>query len=145
VTVIIVRSRPNQATARPYLARAQRINHGKAGSGITYRPLWTGDKANALALEPAEARVLDAADYSIFTGEAATCKITDYKRLGGFRKEPSKYAETARRREAYVARVAEGALPVPVRIEVHTDYGALIIHLTRYAGQGIDLMLERES
>ena len=108
-------------------------------------PIFDGRRRYDVTVEPAPSRLLDAADYSIFTGEAATCKVTDYKRLGGFRKEPSKYADTARRREAYVARVAEDALPVPVRIEVHTDYGALVIHLTRYRGQGIDLTLERES
>jgi hypothetical protein len=57
VTVVIIRSRPDRATARPFLARANPIRHNRSGS-ITYRPLWTGDKAQALALAPAEARSL---------------------------------------------------------------------------------------
>lgn len=54
--VIIVRSRPDQATPHPYLARANPISHGR--KGYTYLPLWATSQEQALALEPAEARAL---------------------------------------------------------------------------------------
>jgi DNA-binding IclR family transcriptional regulator len=55
VTTIIVRSRPGQATARPFLRRAQRTSRGRHYS---YHPLWTDDRAQALELKPAAARAL---------------------------------------------------------------------------------------
>jgi len=108
-------------------------------------PIFDGRRRYDVVVEPAAPRALEGGTYGIFSGEAATCAVTDFKRLGGFRLEGSKYAETARRREAYVAKLGPDGLPVPVRIEVHTDYGALVVHLTRYKGQGLDLMLQQES
>lgn len=108
-------------------------------------PIFDGRRRYDVVVEPAAPRALEGGTYGIFTGEAATCSVADFKRLGGFRLEASKYAETARRRDAYVAKLGPEGLPVPVRIEVHTDYGALVVHLTRYKGQGLDLMLQQES
>jgi len=108
-------------------------------------PIFDGRRRYDVVVEPAASRALEGGTYGIFTGEAATCTVADFRRLGGFRLEASKYAETARRREAYVAKLGPEGLPVPVRIEVHTDYGALVVHLTRYKGQGLDLILQQES
>lgn len=108
-------------------------------------PIFDGRRRYDVTVEQTSTRDLEGGTYGIFTGQAATCAVTDFNRLGGFRLEGSKYTETMRRREAYVARLGADGLPVPVRIEVHTDYGALIVHLTRYKGQGLDLMLQQES
>jgi len=54
-TIIIVRSRPGQATERPYLARANPISYGRK---FTYRTLWTNKRADALRPEPALADAL---------------------------------------------------------------------------------------
>jgi hypothetical protein len=56
--------------------------------------------------------------------------------LGGHRIERSKYAETARERIVWVARPAEDAPLVPVRLEIETAYGTLMGHLTGFA-QGL--------
>src|SRR3546814_19696294 len=53
--------------------------------------------------------------------------------LGGHKIERSKYVETARDRIVWVASPAEGAPPIPVRLEIETAYGSLMGHLTGFA------------
>lgn len=68
-------------------------------------------------------------DYSIFSGEAMRCGV-EYAMLGGQRKDPSKYARTARERVVYVARPLEGGPALPVALKVETDFGTLMAHIT---------------
>lgn len=67
-------------------------------------------------------------DYSIFQGEARGCAL-EIERIGGFRIERSKYAETARDRTVWVGRPIPGGPAVPVRLEVETAYGTAVVHL----------------
>ena len=53
--------------------------------------------------------------------------------LGGHRIERNKYAATARDRTIWVARPAEGAPLIPVRLSIETDYGTVMGHLTGYS------------
>lgn len=70
-------------------------------------------------------------DYSIYTGDAVVCDLV-FTVLGGDRKEKSKYSATARNRRVFVAAPVDGAPSIPVRLQIETDYGTLMAHLTRY-------------
>ena len=108
-------------------------------------PVFDGRRRYDVTVEPAPARDLEAAGYSIFTGLAETCTVSEFKRIGGFRKQHSDYTDTIRKREAHVARLTPKGIPVPVRIEVETGMGSLVIHLVGYKGQGLDLTLPKGS
>ncbi len=74
-------------------------------------------------------------DYSIFAGSARACALS-IERIGGFRVDRSKYSKTARERTVWVGRPIEAGPPVPVRVEVETAYGTLVIHLVAaHAGE----------
>ncbi len=70
-------------------------------------------------------------DYSIYAGDAVVCDLV-FTVLGGDRKEKSKYAATARNRRVFVAAPVDGAPAIPVRLQIETDYGTLMAHLTRF-------------
>lgn len=72
---------------------------------------------------------LPATSYSIFSGEARHCRV-DYAMLGGARKDPSKYSETAWDRVVYVARPVADGPAIPVALKIETDFGTLMAHLT---------------
>jgi hypothetical protein len=73
-------------------------------------------------------------EYSVYNGDAVVCAL-DFKVLGGDRKEKSKYAATARDRRVFVASPEAGGPAVPVRLQVETDYGTLMAHLTRFGAR----------
>lgn len=95
-------------------------------------PVFDGRKRYDLIVSDAGERVLEPTSYSIYAGPARGCKL-DYKMLGGHKIERSKYVETARDRIVWVASPAEGAPPIPVRLEIETAYGSLMGHLTGFA------------
>jgi len=66
--------------------------------------------------------------YTIFDGAARACRI-EIERIGGFRVDRSKYAETARDRIVYVGRPIPGGPAVPVRVEIETALGKAVVHL----------------
>lgn len=78
---------------------------------------------------------LPATGYSIFSGEAMRCGV-EYAMLGGQRKDPNKYAKTARERVVYVARPLKGGPAIPVGLKIETDFGTLMAHITSVETQG---------
>lgn len=95
-------------------------------------PVYDGRKRYDLIVSDIGEQVLEPTSYSIYAGPARGCRL-DYEMLGGHRIERNKYADTARRRVVWVARPAEGAPPIPVRLEIGTAYGALMGHITGFA------------
>ncbi|MGF1594497.1 MAG: DUF3108 domain-containing protein [Kiloniellaceae bacterium] len=94
--------------------------------------VFDGRKRYDLFVSDAGEKVLEPTSYSIYAGPARGCRL-DYEMLGGHRIERNKYAETARERVVWVARPAEGAPLVPVRLEIETAYGTVMGHLTGFA------------
>lgn len=105
------------------------INRGATCSGSF--PVFDGKRRYDVTISPKAPEFISPNDYSIYSGQALACGL-DLKILGGDRKEKSKYAETARNRVVYVARPLENAPAVPVRLQIETDYGTLMAHLTRF-------------
>lgn len=97
--------------------------------------VFDGRKRYDLIVSDAGEKVLEPTSYSIYAGPARGCRL-DYKMLGGHKVERNKYVETARERLVWVARPAEGAPLIPVRLEIETAYGSLMGHLTGFA-QGL--------
>jgi hypothetical protein len=93
--------------------------------------VFDGRKRYNLIVSDAGEAVLPPTSYSIYAGPARGCRL-DYEMLGGHRIERSKYVETARERIVWVARPAEGAPPIPVRLEIETAYGTVMGHLTGF-------------
>jgi hypothetical protein len=107
------------------LARTMEV----AGDCTGTIPVYDGRRRYDLSVTQGDSRVFEPNDYTIFSGEAVAC-VVDFERIGGFRVEQSKYQQTARDRIVWVGRPLDGVPPIPVRIEVETDYGTLLVHLT---------------
>lgn len=107
------------------LARTMEV----AGDCTGTIPIYDGRRRYDLSVTQGGARTFEANEYSIFAGEAVACEVV-FERIGGFRLEQSKYQQTARDRIVWVAQPLAGVPPIPVRIEVDTDYGILLVHLT---------------
>ena len=114
------------------------LNNGAQCAGSI--PIYDGRRRYDLNLSPGDTKVFEASRYSIFSGTAEAC-LVEIDRIGGFRVERSKYSETARDRMVWVAAPLPGIAPIPVRLDIETDYGNLLAHLTaaRYGGQEIAL------
>jgi hypothetical protein len=94
--------------------------------------VFDGRKRYDLLVSDAGERMLEPTSYSIYAGPAHGCRL-DYRMLGGHKIERNKYVETARERIVWVARPAEGAPLIPVRLEIETAYGTVMGHLTGFA------------
>lgn len=104
-------------------------------------PIYDGRRRYDLSVTAGETRVFEKNDYTIFSGEAMACEV-EFRKIGGFRKEQSKYSRTARDRTVWVARPLPDAPPIPVRVDVETDFGQLVVHLTAARHGGNEIALE---
>lgn len=103
--------------------------------------VFDGRRRYDLTVTDAGETELEPTSYSIFAGRARGCRL-DYELLGGHRIERSKYAATARERIIWVARPADGAPLIPVRLQIETAYGTVMAHLTRFErGPGAEARL----
>ena len=97
-------------------------------------PIFDGSRRYDVAVEPEEAQVFKESSYSIFAGEAVGCRLS-VERIGGFRTDPSfktepEEGETEPDRLVWVGRPSPDFPPVPVRVEVQTKSGRVLLHLT---------------
>lgn len=114
------------------------LNDGGSCDGSI--PVFDGRRRYDINLTSGGTKAFEASRYSIFSGVAEAC-LVELDRIGGFRIERSKYYETARNQSVWVAAPLQGIAPIPVRLEIETDYGKLLVHLTaaRFAEQEIAL------
>lgn len=96
--------------------------------------VFDGRKRYDLVVSDAGEKLLEPTSYSIYAGPARGCRL-DYEMLGGHRLDRDDGQED-RRRVVWVASPAEGAPPIPVRLEFETAFGYVIGHLTGFA-QGL--------
>lgn len=104
-------------------------------------PVYDGKRRYDLTVRQDGTRLFEPNDYTIFAGEAVACRV-DFERIGGFRVDRSKYSRTARDRIVWVGKPFDDAPPIPVRVDVDTNYGNLIIHLTAARLGGEEIALE---
>ncbi|MCR9072648.1 MAG: DUF3108 domain-containing protein [Alphaproteobacteria bacterium] len=119
-----------QGTVDPLTVIAQ-VSRAVARSGRCEGEfaVYDGRRRYDLRITDRGTEALPATDYSIFSGEAMRCGV-EYAMLGGQRKDPNKYAKTARERVVYVARPLENGPALPVGLKVETDFGTLMAHIT---------------
>ncbi len=100
--------------------------------------LYDGRRRFDLAMTDAGTRIMAPNDYNIYEGEARVCRV-EINRIGGFRIEQSQYSKTARDRTVLIAQPFAEAPPIPVRVDVQTAFGTLVVHLSaaRMAGREI--------
>lgn len=91
--------------------------------------MYDGRRRYNLSVTDRGTRTLEPNEYNIYDGETRLCAV-DVDRIGGFRKEQSKYSKTARDREVMVAKPFPESPPLPVRINVETAFGTLVVHLS---------------
>ena len=97
--------------------------------------IYDGRRRYDLAVRDAGTRRFAANAYSVFEGEAHGCRLS-IERIGGFRKERSKYSEATRERLVWVARPLPDVMPVPVRVDIETGLGHAVMHLVGAARNG---------
>lgn len=102
-------------------------------------PVYDGRQRYDLVFATAGETVLEASDLSIHAGRALSCTVR-YKPLAGRWKQARPQRDRDRDREGaarkdtpvmlYIAPVADGGPPVPVRLEMDSPLGAVKLHLT---------------
>ena len=95
------------------------------------REIYDGRRHYRIRLSDAGIDEIKPNDYSSYAGPARKCAL-EVDRIGGFIKNPSQMGRNPRNRMIYVAQPENAPLPLPVRVEVETDYGWLMIHLTGF-------------
>lgn len=121
------------------LSLAELMRRGGTCDGTI--PVYDGKRRYDLTVRQDGSRTFSPNSYTIFSGEAVACRV-DFDRIGGFRIERSKYSRTARERIVWVGQPFEDAPPIPVRVDVETAYGNLVIHLTAARLGGEEIALE---
>lgn len=100
-------------------------------------PVYDGRQRYDLIFATAGETVLEASDLSIHAGRALSCTVR-YKPLAGrwkqARPQRDRDREGAARKDTpvmlYIAPIADGGPPVPVRLEMDSPLGAVKLHLT---------------
>jgi hypothetical protein len=94
-------------------------------------PVFDGRRRYDLAFSDGGHEVLKPNDYSSFSGEATLC-LFRYVRIAGYQKKRDRWnhaEDVDRVYRVWMAPVAQGLPPMPVRIEAEGAFGALIVHL----------------
>lgn len=110
------------------------LNINANGGCAAEREIYDGRRHYRIRLSDAGETVIKPSDYSSYAGPARKCAL-EVERLGGFIKNPSRMGQNPRNRMIFIAKPDNAPLPLPVRVEVQTDYGWLMIHLTGFDGQ----------
>ncbi|NCC21267.1 MAG: DUF3108 domain-containing protein [Alphaproteobacteria bacterium] len=88
--------------------------------------------------------VLKASSYNVYEGPAVICEVEIEPRGGKWHSKPRGWfsIQEQGRKKGYLPRLwlasmGEGIPAVPVKVQVKTDYGSLMAHLTGYEGAGV--------
>ncbi|CAO3436777.1 DUF3108 domain-containing protein [Azospirillum endophyticum] len=99
-------------------------------------PVFDGRRRYDMVFGEVGRRVVDPSRYSIFSGIAQQCRVT-YKPVAGYAKSSSSGRFWQRNNPAdrppvqlWLAPVAAGFPPLPVRLETESDFGSVVVHLT---------------
>jgi hypothetical protein len=96
-------------------------------------PVFDGRRRYDLAFTDQGDRQLTPSRYSVFAGPARLCRLRQ-ERVGGFLRHETEKG-IGRESSLWIASPVAGAPPVPVRLELDTDWGWLTIHLEEVSGE----------
>ncbi len=99
-------------------------------------PVFDGRRRYDMVFSEVGRRIVDPSRYSTFSGIALQCRVT-YKPVAGYARSSSggrfwQRTDPADRPPVniWLAPVAAGAPPLPVRLETDSDFGGVVVHLT---------------
>ncbi|MBY6263421.1 DUF3108 domain-containing protein [Azospirillum sp. 412522] len=99
-------------------------------------PVFDGRRRYDMVFSEVGRRIVDPSRYSVFSGVAQQCRVT-YKPVAGYARSTSGGRFWQRSGPAdrppvdlWLAPVAAGSPPLPVRLETDSDFGSVVVHLT---------------
>lgn len=99
-------------------------------------PVFDGRRRYDMVFSEVGRRIVDPSRHSIFSGIAQQCRVT-YKPVAGYARSSSGGGFWQRSNPAdrppvnlWLAPVAAGYPPLPVRLETDSDFGGVVVHLT---------------
>ncbi|WP_455178678.1 DUF3108 domain-containing protein [Azospirillum melinis] len=99
-------------------------------------PVFDGRRRYDMVFSEVGRRIVDPSRYSIFSGVAQQCRVS-YKPVAGYARSSSGGRFWQRNNPAdrppvnlWLAPVAAGSPPLPVRLETDSDFGSVVVHLT---------------
>ncbi|WP_455183425.1 DUF3108 domain-containing protein [Azospirillum palustre] len=99
-------------------------------------PVFDGRRRYDMVFSEVGRRIVDPSRYSIFSGVAQQCRVS-YKPVAGYARSSSSGRFWQRNNPAdrppvnlWLAPVAAGSPPLPVRLETDSDFGSVVVHLT---------------
>lgn len=123
-------------------------NIAKGGSCDGTDKIFDGSRSYNLVFREQAKDVLKPSDLNVYAGPAVKCTVEVKPLKGRWHEKPRGWMsiqEQGREKGTmptiWFAQMAPGEPAVPVKIQVKTDYGALMMHLTRYKGAGKSLIL----
>lgn len=124
----IVPQPARQATVDPISAIYGLVINAEAGCGGR-REIFDGRRRYNIVAEDRGNATLEPSDYAVYDGPARLCRLTVEMVEGFWTKYDMKdrYPDTI---DVWMARVADGLPPLPVRLEAETMLGGLRVHLT---------------
>lgn len=114
------------------------------------RDIFDGKRRFTQVFNPDDARDMSASKYNIFSGTALECSVEVQPVAGAWHKKPRGWMSIQEQGRAkgtmptvWIGQPEAGALPVPVKILVKTNYGSLFMHLAEYHGSGDIMVAEK--
>ncbi len=90
--------------------------------------------------------------YNIYSGTASKCVVQVEPMGGDWHKNPRGWMsiqeqgrQNGKMPTIWMAQITEGAPAVPVKIMVRSNYGALVMHMTRYENGGNVILAEKQA
>ena len=121
-----------------YLMLEKQVAHGQ---GCALRvPVFDGRHRYDLQFSDAGRHVLSPAEGQNFSGQTQACRMARTE-LGGFFVDSSHEEGASSGMIWYAPLLPEGALAVPVRMEVQTEIGKVALFLAQLQGRGVNLKL----
>lgn len=123
----------------------------KDGSCDGSDKIFDGARSYNLVFKQQAQDVLKPSGYNVYAGPAVRCTVEVKPIAGKWHEKPRGWMsiqEQGRERgtmpTVWFARMAEGEPAVPVKIQVKTQYGALMMHLTSYKGAGKAIKISQQ-
>ncbi|WP_247872291.1 DUF3108 domain-containing protein [Azospirillum sp. TSO35-2] len=99
-------------------------------------PVYDGRRRYDMVFSEVGRRIVDQSRFSVFAGVALQCRVS-YRPVAGYPRSASSGRFWQRNDRAerppvdlWLAPVAAGAPPLPVRLETESDFGSVVLHLT---------------
>lgn len=134
------------------LTGALKMLHGVAANGECegQSDIYDGRRRFSQIFHPKKAQTLSASSYNVYAGPTSVCTVEVVPKGGEWHKKPRGWMsiqEQGRKAGAlptlWIAKMNEKGMAVPVKIQVKTAYGTLMLHLAEYRAGGKVIQSQR--